>query len=107
MTDTKVRRELPIPAAAKHKMKVHATATGSTLGEDLAEIVRAYADGQYNGADGRINVATVEDPGLSDTDKRVKFWIEEAVWEQARIRSVTDETSVASAVRRAVTALNG
>jgi hypothetical protein len=105
-TDKLLTRELSLPATVNFRMRQHALASGSSLGADLARIVEAYADGRFDGAEGRINLATAVDPGAQPTDKRTKFVISEAVWEQARIRSIQDETSVQAAIRTAATALN-
>lgn len=102
-----VRRDVALPAAEKKKMRLHAAASGETLGQTVAGMVRAYADGKYDGGEGRINVANVPDPGPQPTDSRVKFDIEESVWEQARVRSIMDDTSLISVLRRAAIALNG
>jgi hypothetical protein len=105
MSNDTLTREVAIPAQPKRKLRAQVTAERSTLSAAIAQIVADYAAGDYDGNEGRINIATVTDPGFSDTDGRVKFQIPESVWEQAKVRAVLDETSIVSVVRRAVVAL--
>lgn len=105
-TDKLVTKEISLPAEPKRKMRAHAAAAGSSLAADVAAIVTRYADRGYQGADGEINIANVDDPGPQLSDGRVKFSIPESVWEQARIRTIMDETTIASVLRRAAIALN-
>ena len=107
MTDStdKLTRVLALPTEEKRKLRLRAASSGTTLANDVADLIRAYADGKYDGDEGRINIATVDDPGPQDTDGRVKFRIEEAVWDQARIRAIIDETTLASAIRRIAVAV--
>lgn len=96
---TTLTRDLVIPAQAKNKMKAHAIATGSTLGADLADIVKTYAEGGYTDGPG-VHLDDLPDPGLSKGDAKVRMQIEESVWQQARTRTVLDGTNLATVIRR-------
>lgn len=102
---TTIYREVSIPREAKTKMRAHAAASKSTLGRDVAALIESYADGGLNGAEGAINIATTDDPGFKSSDVRVRLEIDESVWEQARMRTIMDETTISSVVRRAAVAL--
>lgn len=105
-TDTLLVREVALPAEPKRKMRAAAAAAKSTLGADVAAIIAEYADHGYQGKDGGITLANVPDPGPQSTDGRVKFSIAESVWEAARVRTIMDETTISSVIRRAAIALN-
>jgi hypothetical protein len=104
MTDT-VSRELFIPAATAKKLRANAAGNGSSLSADLSKLVERYADGGLQGQGGEIDIVNVADPGKSKSDRKVRVTVLESVWEQARVRAIMDETSIASAMRRATLAL--
>ena len=105
MTDT-IRRELFVPAEAAKKLRANAAASGSTLSDDLGKLIERYADGGLQGAGGEIDIVNVADPGKSKSDKKVRINVPESIWEQARVRAIMDETTIASVVRRATLALS-
>lgn len=101
---TTISRELGVPRSAKTKLRAMAAADKVTLGAKLADLVTSYAETGLTSAEALVDITDVEDPGFRDDDVRARLDIEESVWEQARVRTIMDETTLSSVIRRATIA---